>query len=299
MRIFATHKEWLDYYYELYGSFRVQLFQHRPNPWLNYGSKEYLEFENKMGCLPNHREKMVDEIIIDVDGEPKDNKKLLQLIVKKLEEDKWTFYAWYSGGFGYHIHMFFPELRTRNQRDREELKKLLKTHVTKGVNRPKDLKSHVCGANPVLFQCEKALHRKGFVKELIFKNELGENRIPQRVYEALKKEKETNKLNNEQWKLVANGETPKYIKFFLAGDDFRSIGDGRYRAMFLLTSYYLKKGIDKEEVYLKIKEWNSYQLRDYFDDYKIRSMVFQNHSRYAGYPFAKDLLRELGRNDVL
>lgn len=295
MRIFATHLEWLDYYYEQYGSYRVQLFQHRPFKWVNYESEEYHEFFDDAGCLPNHREKMLDELVIDVDGERKDNKKLMDRLVEKFTDDELTFYGWQSGGEGYHLHLFYPELRTKNKRDRLILLRLLKTHITKGVSRPKDLKSHVCGANPKLIQCEKALHRKGGYKELYSKQELGVNKIPFELYMEL--QRILSQPVKETWNYF-NGDTPSHIKFFLKGENFISIGDGRYRAMFCIASHYVKIGLDREEVYLKLKEWNDYQLRGYFEDYRIRNVATTTNGS-VGMRFVKDLLRELDRLDIL
>jgi len=96
---------------------------------------------------------------------------------------------------------------------------------------------------------------------------------------------------------LTNGE-PNSIKFLLSSD----IGskDGKKRALFVLTSWFAQKyNKDKNMMYQKLYEWNSYTLRGYHSERQIRSTinsVLKSKSRVTA-RYRNQLLEDIGASE--
>lgn len=297
-----TPKQWADYYYEKYGSFRVQLFLGRPNPWENYTPTNY---PRDAYDFPNHRERFVDELVVDVDGKRPDSTTHAYPCFQRFVDNRISCSLWQSGGDGYHIHAFFPELRTLSPDDRKIMLEVMKKTILKGLLRPPELDSHICGGKPTLYQIECGKHRKGGYKtlEAINWNELP-NKIPAECWKQYNIEKKKTQKEREAYnKVKDSGNKPAFIKYF-EEERFYNGGDGKKRAAFILASYY---GIEEPtliSIKQKLRHWNSYTLRGALQENVIEGTAnsVMNYHKNGGimmpYNYAKTLLEELGRMDI-
>lgn len=300
-----TAKEWNDYYYRKYGSFRVQLFLGRPNKWTNYTPKDH---PKQFDDFPNHRERFVDELIIDFDGTPPDSITHGTAGFSRFKDRDIECSLWGSGGDGMHLHAFFPELRTMHPEDRKTMLEVMKKTLLAGLLRPAGLDSHVCGGKPTLYQTECCRHRKGGYKTLKNKHTTNkQNKIPNDCWKNYhinkrKKAEEAEKYAKLEATLDKGGK-PAYINY-LESEKYYSINDGRKRAAFIIASYYGNQEPTKHYIMSKLREWNSYTLRGNLNDQLLKSVAesviryHQNGGIRIPHKFARDLLEEIGRWDV-
>lgn len=301
LQTLQTPKQWADYYYEKYGSFRVQLFHGRPNPWTNYTPTEY---PRDTYDFPNHRERFVDELVVDVDGKKPDSTTHAYPCFQRFIDNGISCSLWQSGGDGYHIHAFFPELRTLIPDERSIMIDVMKKTILKGLLRPAGLDSHICGGKPTLYQLETAKHRKGGYKKLEAINNTGkENKIPAECWKQFNIEKRKSIKERESYNNISTNDAPAFIKYF-EQERFYNGGDGKKRAAFIMASYYGIQEPTLNSIKQKLRHWNSYTLRNGLDDTTINGTAnsVMNYHKNGGirmpYKFARNLLEELGRLDI-
>jgi len=308
---FSTPEEYLQYYFEKYGPYKVQLFDYVPHDWVIYGSKEYKEYVKKLQTTPNNRERMVDEIVFDIEC-PKqegdlfsEKQKLLgyetvKEITRRLKNVwKLSYSFWSSGGEGYHGHSFFPELAKYNQYDRDDIKKILLKKLGFGFLTASEDKGKVDRQNTRFIQLECAKHRKGGIKTLIEENYVGDNKIPEIVLQEFKK----NKKEDKTFKPIEfkTNDKPSCIKFF-EQEDFKSLNDGANRGCFVLAAFYAQNGLmKKDELFKYLINWNrefcSGKLQEGYIQAQV-NQVFKQTARRMGCKFRKDLLDDLGMRKV-
>jgi len=299
----TTPKQWNDYYYNKYGRFRVQLFIGRPTPWVNYTPTD---FPKDTYDFPNHRERFVDELVVDVDGKKPDSTTHAYPCFRRFADANISCSLWESGGDGYHIHAFFPELKTLTPDNRKIMLEVMKKTILKGLIRPPGLDSHICGSNPSLYQLETAKHRKGGYKNLLATNKTGKpNRIPAecwKQYHITRKKEEKERENFKNIKETI-GDKPYFIEYF-EQERFYNGGDGKKRAAFIMASYYGLQDPKPIMIKQKLRAWNSYTLRNALTEQEINGITNSVIKYHNGsgirmpYNYAKELLKELGRMDV-
>lgn len=296
--VLKTSQEYLDYYYNKYKeNFKVQRYIDFPYRWYYYGTREYDDFVKQYGVV-NNRERFFDEIIVDIDSADGENitlttKELKDIIVDRLKFLGFDFSVWSSGGRGYHINLIFPELTGYNLVDRKLLRRCFLKVIGRGYVSHSEDKAHVCLHPGVLIQLELAKHRKGGVKRLleVVDNDKT-NKLPVKVLELFRQEKirsgdsivlDTNRYGVDN--------KPLQIRY-LENEDFKSLRDGRDRALFVLTAYY-KQYLEGDELLTVLLDWNKYMLNNYFRKSVIRAKVRSTRKGFLK-KYADDLLDELG-----
>jgi hypothetical protein len=301
--------DFIEYYYQKYKTpFRVQYFRKNPNKWINFKGrdnedKDWLYYVNGIG-EPNHREPMPTEIIMDIDyhvadisdKEEKEAFKItLDAIETKLTDLHLSYSLWRSGGNGYHFHLFFEELKNYSKFERQELKRALLRYIAYGF-----LTFHKGRANvdsPVMITVENQYSRKNKKKTMIRQVDKGNNKIPKEVMIKYEISKDLKKYIVKPILNLTNGE-PNSIKFLLSSD----IGskDGKKRALFILTSWFAQKyNNEKDIIYQKLYEWNSYTLRGYHTERQIRmtvNSVLKSRSRVTA-RYRNQLLEDIGASE--
>ena len=304
MIIFTTPQEYLAYYYNRYGyHFRVQHWSKVPQPWGNFKDKEYLDYIKDNGYV-NHREIFPDEIVLDLDlhsdnvsDEMKREKtrKVGDLLLERINEYQYSY--WYSGGNGYHIHLFFPELMDYSKSHRQLLKQLFVKDIGIGLLRVPEGDAHICRGNPSLIQLEWEKHRKGGKKSLItFRKQTQPNKLPAHLLTSFEEKK--HEYSNKKLFQLSPG-TPKAIQL-LEKEDFANLQDGRTRGLFVLACYYANF-MGRDELEKKLIDWNRNSLRGYLKLNQIRATARsvtnkKKDQKVPLFPFRylENLMEELG-----
>jgi len=272
-----TPVEILKFYYDKYGSFRVMRFLGRPHKWFVL-DKHF--FEEKHYATPNQRQILPDEVVFDIDVENHslENEdvglKLANKILKRMEKEGVKASLWFSGGSGYHLHCFFPEMMKYSKPHRKILRRLVLRHFGIGYLKPTH-PAHVCMVPKTLIQLENEIHRKnhGFKKWVGgYKPELTwDNKLPEWVLERFERVKNKVWLRIKKPYLAVGGE-PNCIKALLS-NDFLDKKDGRKRVVFILASYYKRVGLSEREILQKLEDYNSYQLNNYLKESYLKSVA--------------------------
>lgn len=306
-------KDTLEFFYEKYNEkFPVQLLNHKPSKWVIYRTKEYEKLIDER-LYVNQRQRMIDEIVFDIDVDPmnflkwdffgkgpKIATKVAYQISDKLCRDNIPHYFHLTGGSGGHLHAFIDDLKLmKNKLDRQNLKKRLIRHYAYGfITKTKDRPFHVCNngsSDGLLIALENSRSRKGRLKTLVFSRDEScfkeSSRLNHKVWKDFKKHKADLK-NYKPQEFKSNGE-PSCIKYLLY-EDFRNLNEGRMRALFILVTYFKYKGLSDEDIFFKIKDWHHLTLNSYYKitDSTIRSTIRSNKGLYMC-PYIKGLLEEL------
>lgn len=277
----ATPEEYLEFYFSLFGNFRAMRFYNKPQPWFIVDNDfiERIKKKEHVGSdvvkIPNQRQRMPNELVVDIDvpDEMKGEDAGLDVakeIFKKLSDLGLKLSLWSSGGRGYHIHIFFKDLPSFSKIERQMIREtFLNMYLKDFMDRSKP---HVCLGNAVLIQLENAIHRrlKGW-KTFIQGEFFLDNKIPAEVINRFIKNRNRIVLRIKK-AIPANGEDPLCIKFILSNDFFGK-KDGRKRALFILASYYKRNGLPDGEILGRIREWNNYSLNGYLKDFQIVSTL--------------------------
>ena len=288
---------------EKYGRlFYVQRFLDFPQEWILFDSEKFYQFINEYQTV-NHREIMEDEIVVDIDVDsetlPKEQVKekariVLMEIREKAIHNNFSF-EWYdSGGDGFHLHFIFPELlRIPNKEVRDRLKLHFLRWLGWGYLQHKDDEAHVCTVNKTLIQIEGARHRKGGIKRIDTKLSnviLGENKIPQFIYDRYEEEEKEWKIFMEKRK----EEPQTFLVKIFESPNFLSKNDGRDRAAFCLAAYYCRT-FGPEEAEKRLLKWNKNILDNYHNDKLLQAKIKTvAKSGRLPYRYAVDLLVDLG-----
>ena len=292
-------EDYLEYYYRKYKiHFRVQRFFKYPTPWHNYKDHKYAWNISYHG-IPNHREVLPAELCLDLDYHSKDatseeveeaQKKTLEEIKSRLNKKEISYTLWKSGGTGYHFHIFFDELMNYGKYEREEIKRLLLRDICYGFLTHHDGQAHI-HLTPMI-QIEDRRSRKGGLKTMIKSEDFGLNQIDESVLMKYDVDKAMAQYMVKSTPLT-NGE-PADIKYFLSNDMANT--DGKKRVLFILASWYAQQGLDANECYDKLCEWNSYTLRGYLFLKQIKATVegVYKSKRRVSQRYRNELLKEIG-----
>ena len=295
----TAEKALQEYFNKYKYNFVVQKFIDYPCQWINYGTKEYDEFIKNNGFV-NHREVFKDEIVIDIDMDKDlplvlsqaESKLMAQTIKKRFDSESISTSGFPSGGSGFHIHAFFPELAQMSGFDANIMKKIIINHYCKGfLYKNKGNKGKVQTQGLPTIQLEYAKHRKGGVKEPLW---IGgnENKIPSHLWVEFKNKKQNDIEWIEKFKKNLDDKKPKAIEF-LESKEFATHKDGRKRAMFVLTAYY-KQFYDNDDVFSIIKKWSD-EMNFGFNDKTIKSTIKSSKGCYPA-NYLNDMFDDIGVN---
>lgn len=131
-------KEYLDLLYNKFGDFEVAALTYsragsvnKFGRWLSYSK---IKHQNKDFIdLINSRTIFNVEVVLDLE-----DKNRFPDVIKKLNEDKLNYYAFYSGSRGYHIHLFFPELKNYDSEMRKSIRKKIIERYNCDLNKVAD-----------------------------------------------------------------------------------------------------------------------------------------------------------------
>lgn len=252
----------LDYLEAIQPGFKVQRFIEYPCPWISYSKNNLLDYMKDYG-MPNHREILYYEIIIDVDADnmPSGGRHT-NLIEEELKRRHFKYKRWWSGGTGQHFHINFRLMHMKNLIQHYSTGEV-RLALIKEIIPEKLLKidgSKVCLHNKTLIQIEYMKHRKGGIKTLLSNND-GMNDIPDVVFKKLydnqqsyeiAKRKRADELSKMTKVQLANLESPECIRFF-EGEEIHhtvisGVQDGIYRILFALINFYVRKGEDPSTI---------------------------------------------------
>jgi len=113
-------EDYLDLLFERFGDFYVASLYYKNKSCSNRFAKWYWYSEIKdsnLVNLINNRTIFDIELVLDLD-----NKYKFSDLIKQLNQDNLNYYAFHSGNKGYHIHLFFPELRDFSAITRKAIK---------------------------------------------------------------------------------------------------------------------------------------------------------------------------------
>jgi len=255
-------------------------------------SNENLKSYKEEYGMPNHREILYFEVVIDVDSETKEAGKMHADVIEQiLNQSQYKYKRWYSGGTGQHFHLNFRLLAMKNLCQNYSVGEI-RLAILKYII-PKELltvqNSHICLHNKTLIQIEYMAHRKGQVKTLLSKVE-GINNIPDKViynlYIQKKKEREAIKLKEADIKKNKHKKikepTPECIRFFegeqIYDTSIDAVQDGIYRILFALVNFYLQRGTPHDHLEELMVLWRESLPKDWLE--KSKKKVSNSIIRY-------------------
>jgi len=296
----------LDEYYARYPGFKVQRFIEYPCPWVEYRGEGYERYLKQFGDV-NHRQLMIDEVLIDIDSKTlQEGIEFADKIETKLNEKEMTYERWNSGGNGVHFHLFFPQLMEykTDKHKRNRIKKKIIYWLLGELKGDKLLDMYT----KQLVQIEYANHRKGGIKTLIHK-ESGTwpvNLYPKVLDDEYEEEKQA--ALEVKYSVPETTEDLNCIKF-LSGkqvnkEKFIAKEDGMYRAMFALASWYVKKGLSPEQIEKKLFAWYDKiplkwrRASAKTVNKRIISYTIKKTNGSMGCPYKRDLMEDLNCANV-
>jgi len=309
-----TKQQWLDYFSNKYDApfhTRYKVGKRGDwNKWLLYPSKDYTDF-HKDYTTPNHRIVFSDEVVIESDLENKKaNRMYMDAVMERMNIYDVEGAMYTSGNKSCHIHLWFSELNDLDVDDRKEMKWLLvkffcKRKVDgrlKGFTQKAKVDKELVYSKRHMIRLENGIHEKTSKTKNYIKGVLPyvDNRIPPEVWLLWRKRKEEIK-NRVIYPYITDGNIPPCVSF-LEQQDFINKGDCRKRALFIITTHY-KKTMNPVQLLDKLKHWNDYVLRRYFNDFDLKRMVIQhtspeNINKGMSCKYRSEILRELGKLEV-
>ena len=293
-------------YSKKYGDFVLSYHASNRARWIyvNYGTEEYYDLCTD-NTRPNHRTIFPDEIVIDIDiDDPKRISLSKRHIISRLKEMDMSYSVWKLPSGKYHIHVFFNYLnRTMPMYKRKLYKEYLLYHIVgKMYMSLGKIDRQLIGKHSI--RAEYGLYEKNVCqdtyKELVTVVDTGKaNKMPIDVLKDVKRKIEYDKNTYKEYKsgyakCYGNGKTPECIKTLLS-EDFSSLGDGRDRALFVLTYWFKKTSKNKEEWVDKLVKYNKYNLNNYLNPYHLKSKInYREKSKSSfSHKFVHNLLDEL------
>ncbi len=300
---YKKQTQFLDFYYEHFGNFWVN---HQMNgtfsKWHLYGTMDYIMHYDSKKYLPNNRLIFPIELVFDIDvPNYKENHLLRDQISDNFIKENMNHSIWRNGSdYGNHIHSFFPELNNYPTFHRQLLKQLLIQHYA-GKENIKKFKIDMFVTYPKrLISLERSKHRNGGdrIKYLVRNfNFNKENKIPKQVIKKFEGKITTYDMDSIFIDLSVSDKP--CIKFFET-EEFSHIEDYRRRALFILASEYVRKGIPKNEVVHKLIKWRDYILNGYkgISDSFIKHTVLKANGRVTC-KMRSQVLQEIGMESVV
>ena len=243
----------------------------------------------------NHRLILENEVVIEFDDEdPQKNEEYAKVVSQRLKQDKIKHSAWDSGGKSIHIHFFLNSKRAGNIR---LLKKVVMRHYTEGLPIKPDMR---LAANSHLIRMEFGLHEaSGRRKRPIYtsRSNLEENCLPDVIWQKYANMR-TTVIRRQASKSLAEANC-SCINYIANTVEFRENDDGRERALFVLI-HTLKEKYEKESLTEFLQDWYKYSGGYKLSPEDVAKKVSYHYNRtYGTYTMVKELLEELGRENVL
>jgi len=239
----------------------------------------------------NHRMVLDEEIVFEYDFDDlKENKRLVDIIARRLTENNIKWSKWYSGGKSYHLHCI---VNVKEATDIALLKRSFMSFFTKDLPRP-DMQ--LC--SPHLIRMEYGVNEKtGNRKKLVSKDKEYpyKGKVPQPVWDEYQRRKKISIANQAVWntKELANS---KEVKLLLNTIKIREVGDGRERSLWVLI-HVLKGQYDtKEELTAFLVDWYKYSGGKRLATWEIKNKIDQQYNRpyKPGIGYIRNLLDDLG-----
>lgn len=287
---------YLNKYYDIQD--RIVLV-YRPNLKTGWGERcLFLDDNYKPHLRYNHRSILTPEVVFEFDNEDMElNKKLVDIIGKRLHRDGFGWTKWYSGNKSTHLHTF---INTKKARNIPSLKRSFIRHYTSDLPTVPDMR---LASKNHLIRAEHGIHEKtGNKKDFISARGDFPSMVepPQGVWERYNREQEIiskRKLTRDLTSL----ETHKGFKYIINSEEFRASDDGRERALFMLIHILKPKYKDrKSELINFLQEWYRYSSGMKLTDHQIASKVNYHWNRNYNITsrYINELLESIGRSDL-
>ena len=297
---------------------KISLMDRDTNKWTKWVTfpGPLIHKGNLQMAVDAHRSMMENEIIIESDyPDYVDNFEAAKIIGKIIEGKGFTPMYYYSGNKSIHIHIFLDWTTFFQIEDRKEFIIWLRTKMiscwdTNIRQFDKDLikASH-------LIRCELSKNKKGFKTFLGYSNnDLSfipyicneENRIYPRIGEIKLSSPHCTKELIDEFLEYQNKPKPQNISSFnpkdcpneireavgrLLSDDFKKVGDGSKRAMFIIVSE-LRRIAGDEKARDMINDWNvrmGSPIKQSEIDYRFTKKNYTLSGKYIN-----DFLEEIG-----
>jgi hypothetical protein len=243
----------------------------------------------------NHRSMLKNEIVIEFDNENTEtNKEATLEVIKRLKEDNIGYSYWHSGNKSFHVHVLVDTGKAQNIR---RLKKAFLDTYTEGLKIKPDYQLCI---DHHLIRAENGLHEaSGKHKTLIrcTENYPTISTVPPRVWSNY--ERATLQYLRFKPKHSTKLRDIPQIKYLLRTQDFGSVGDGRERALFIL-SQVLKEEYQKQEDLIKfLQDWYKYsggkKLSQEEVAKKVKYQLRKNYNITERY--INEFLEEIGAKD--
>lgn len=323
-----------DRYYYLYDlnhqhKLKIALMDRDTKMWTKWGEfpGPLLSSKHNGVAIDVHRSMMPNEIVIESDyPEYIDNFEASKIIGKILEGKGFTPHYYYSGNKSIHIHIFFDWDCMCGIELWHDVKKFKRDFIiwlrTKMINcwdtKAKEFDKDLIKATH-LIRCELSKNKKGYKTFLGYThNDLSfipyicneDNRIYPRLGKIIPSSpSDINELLNEFFEDKENVKPTATSRFNpedctgkirqsvgrLLSDDFKEVGDGFGRAMFIILSE-LRRVVGDDEAKAMVNDWNvrmGSPIKQGEIDYRFLKKAYTLSNKYIN-----DFMEEIGINKV-
>lgn len=306
-------------------NFKIAMMDCDTNKWTKWVEfpGQLLSQHNKGVAVDVHRSMLGNEIVIESDyTDYIDNFEATKIIGKMIEKKGFTPLYYYSGNKSVHIHVFL-DWECVEDRDKKKFKEefiiWLRTKMIScwGTNIRKFDKDLIKASH--LIRCELSKNKKGYKTFLGYShNDLSfipyicneDNRIYPRigkiklsrphVIDELLDEFTRDKIKPKAQNIPTFNpdDCPNEIRKSvgrLLSDDFKKVGDGLGRAMFIIVSE-LRRVVGDDKAKAMVNDWNfrmGSQIKQSEIDYRFTKKAYTLSNKYIN-----DFLEELGIGKV-
>ena len=284
---YKTPYEYLENHYKRVKAFHTRFNTSGNHKWLPYRGKDYLGFYgNIQEFVPNHRECLPDEVVIDCDFKAE---WVRVKVGDRLKETELAYSFWDSGNKGCHAHIYFNGLGLLTYEDRKIMKKLITKYYFGDMIKSCKIDTALVSRHMIRSEYGKHEKTKAYKSFITADRELEKNDIHANILDKFKETKAAYLAAKSRVKSPSTPDNPpECVKFFL-GDDFKGAKDGRKMALFVLTSWFKEISMDDDEILDNLLHINHYSLHDYWT---MPQMIGSMRS-------TKGTLRCSGRHDIL
>ena len=253
-----------------------------------YGSDKFNAFKTY-----NHRSMLKNEIVIEFDHEDHTvNQKATAEVVKRLRQDGVNYSQWTSGNKSEHVHVLLeipPDLL-----DRKTLKKAFLDTYCEGLEVKPDYQ--LCIDNH-LIRSENGLHEKSRGYKSLIRATAGYPKlsvVPGKVWDSYGLRVRQAMVRRAS-RTASNVKESPSIKFLLKTEDFGTVGDGRERALFIL-SQVLRDDYSEADLVKFLQDWYRYSGGRKLDSREVQSKVrYSLKKKYnISERYVEEFLQEIG-----
>lgn len=301
---------------------KIALMDRDNNHWTKWGDFPggLLSHKHRGVAVDVHRSMMNNEIVIESDyPEYIDNFEAAKIVGKILEGKGFTPHYYYSGNKSIHIHIFLDWVTFFEIEDRKEFIEWLRAEMIScfGTNIRQFDKDLIKATH--LIRCELSKNKKGY-KTFLGYTHKDLSFIPyicnedNRIYPRLGKIKLS--APHCAWDLIEDFQQhkkkskPTAVSRFnsddcpdeirksvgrLLSDDFKKVGDGLSRAMFIIVSE-LRRVAGDDKAKAMVNDWNlrmGSPIKQSEIDYRFTKNTYTLSNQYIN-----EFLKELGMNKV-